>query len=389
MILEFYNTNFETVGIVSDIFSLTWKRRKKALGEFEAVIAFEENMLEFLKTGNIVMRSDRDDLMILTDVEIARTDGNLYSAKIKGIDFMYVLQTRVQTAIFDFLPDEDYIVFDDLIDGAIKQNFSSQFTTSARAIDQSIVIELDNEEIYNDPNYDYEQKYIPERFLTVYEYIMALLIPRNYGMIARYAGRYRDKPLIDFKIVTMHDKTDKLIFSDETQNLDSWAYVRTISDNPTSAVVAGKLLATEYEAERPMVYVGSGSGLARRETYVDGTDIDRTWSTGREISAGAYRNMLREAGRSELSKTYVAAEINAETKNVVFSYPDDFDLGDIASIKTLVAEGRATIVEITEIFDDSGHSVFPVFEIEPRYNLITENGKNLVTEDGEKRITTE
>ena len=74
--------------------------------------------------------------------------------------------------------------------------------------------------------------------------------------------------------------------------------------------------------------------------------------------------------------------------DVTFQYKEDYDLGDLISIRNEYGIGStARITEIIEVFDTNGHSVQPKFEniqiIDGNpfgaYNLTTESGDDILT----------
>lgn len=78
--------------------------------------------------------------------------------------------------------------------------------------------------------------------------------------------------------------------------------------------------------------------------------------------------------------------------NITFKYKRDYFLGDQVTVRNEYGiEATARIVEVTEVYDDNGYSVEPLFEYHnngdtgllPSNYLMTENGIPLQTESGE------
>lgn len=133
--------------------------------------------------------------------------------------------------------------------------------------------------------------------------------------------------------------------------------------------------------ERKLRSVGTVSGLDRREVFVDAS------SAKDEGDLVDYFDALINEGKAKLSEMTATAKFEAEIDNNFYSYKDDYDLGDIVTIKNKYGVTiNARIIEIIETWDNSGYTIEPVFEyIEPDVDLqdvlFTEMSEALKTED--------
>lgn len=145
-------------------------------------------------------------------------------------------------------------------------------------------------------------------------------------------------------------------FSDEFNNLLSSTYQYTTSSSRNVFLVAG-----EGEGlARKTVSIGSYSGLARREYYVDARDIS---SNDGEIPISEYNKQLMERGISESTELCDSERYEGSIVETQFNYGVDFLLGDVVTIENMYGiSGNARIVEVDIVEDQSGYRVNPIFE---------------------------
>lgn len=159
------------------------------------------------------------------------------------------------------------------------------------------------------------------------------------------------------------DKSGKVVFSKEFENVLQQEYVNSIDNYRNIALIAGE---GEGQA-RERVSIGDGVGLDRAELYVDANDLQSTKRVGEEdviIPRLEYIEMLKNRGYTKLSEMTKVESFDSKvnTKSNLI-YKKDFDLGDIVTIKStkwnLTIDTRIT--EIEEVYEEDGFNIFVTF----------------------------
>ena len=106
----------------------------------------------------------------------------------------------------------------------------------------------------------------------------------------------------------------------------SESYEQSDFDERNVVLVAGEGEGTDRE----LVTLGSGSGLNRKELYVDARDL-QSENDDVVMTAAEYRQALTERGQSKLAEhqpiLILDGDINVH--NQLYEYGVDYDLGDI------------------------------------------------------------
>lgn len=112
---------------------------------------------------------------------------------------------------------------------------------------------------------------------------------------------------------------------------------------------------------RTAVSVGTASGLARKECYVE-ANINRNTPAG-EMTQEEYEDALLGKGWEELGKRPYLIAFDGEVDTTMYSYGDAFSLGDIIQIADDYGHsGRSRAVEVIYAQDSEGIRIFPTFE---------------------------
>lgn len=158
-----------------------------------------------------------------------------------------------------------------------------------------------------------------------------------------------------------------------------------------------QIMSREHREELETEYPGGSEIVVSGATYYRLNDIKV--ATMKERTPGAsdtvtleriiYDVYLMNKGREAIAGTGRVVAFESEIiPDVTFQYKEDYDLGDLISIRNEYGIGStARIAEIIEVFDTNGHSVQPKFENiqiiggNPfgAYNLTTESGDDILT----------
>lgn len=163
------------------------------------------------------------------------------------------------------------------------------------------------------------------------------------------------------------EKNPYVIFSKRFDNLLRTEYVNDIEPLKNVALVAGEDEGSNRRTisiER-IGYYGDGTGLSRRELYVDARDIQSETENGDKIPDNEYFDMLIERGNEYLYENLYLKNFDGEveTRNT-YVYGKDFYKGDIVQIVTENnIEARVRVDEYIYSEDITGASSYPTFTI--------------------------
>lgn len=337
--MEIYvlNSSFEQIAIIDTFKSLLWVTRYFEPGDFELYIPADNQLLDILKFGYYLTREDDDTVMLIEKIEI-QTDaenGNFFI--VSGRSLESILDRRIiweQTNVNAKACKATFTLLQkNVIEPSVSDRKISNFTidTSSEDLVDSVLT----------------QQFTGNELLET-----IVNIAKQFG----FGWRIK---LVDKKFVYscyLRDEVD-VTFSPEFDNLINSNYQCDQKALKTIALIAGE---GEGIARKTATY-GAGSGLARRELYVDARDIS---SNEGEIQAAEYTELLQSRGKEKLSENVISQNFDGSIEpSTTYVYRKDYDVGNIVSIENeygIVAKPR--IVEIIENWDDNGYSVVPTFE---------------------------
>ncbi len=337
--MEIYvlNSSFEQIAIIDTFKSLLWVTRYFEPGDFELYVPADNQLLDVLKFGYYLTREDDDTVMLIEKIEI-QTDaenGNFFI--VSGRSLESILDRRIvweQTNVNAKACKATFTLLQkNVIEPSVSDRKISNFTidTSSEDLVDSVLT----------------QQFTGNGLLET-----IVNIAKQFG----FGWRIK---LVDKKFVYscyLRDEVD-VTFSPEFDNLINSNYQCDQKALKTIALIAGE---GEGIARKTATY-GTGSGLARRELYVDARDIS---SNEGEIQAAEYTELLQSRGKEKLSENVISQNFDGNIEpSTTYVYRKDYDVGNIVSIENeygIVAKPR--IVEIIESWDDNGYSVVPTFE---------------------------
>lgn len=157
---------------------------------------------------------------------------------------------------------------------------------------------------------------------------------------------------------------DYVIFSPKFDNLINSNYLESTKTLKTIALVGGegedtnrKTITVESET------MGAGTGLTRRELFVDARGISTTVD-GEELSSSEYREQMKQKGREELSKNSLTKSFEGQVETTqIFVYGVDFFKGDIVQIENEYGiQSKSRVIEVVRSQATDGIDVYPTFE---------------------------
>lgn len=188
-------------------------------------------------------------------------------------------------------------------------------------------------------------------------------IVKAYGLGFRVVTEDHNIITLIFEIISgtnrseSQEENDPVIFSPEFENLLSSSYVLDTTNYKNVAIVAG-----EGEGKnRKTATLGSASGLARREMFVDARDLS---SNDGEISEADYTAQLVGRGAEKIAEHQITESFDGEmdTENT-YMLDADYTLGDIVTTENEYGiRKNVRISAIMEVWDAEGYTAIPTFE---------------------------
>lgn len=330
-----YDREMKLQGVIENHTSLIWTRKLYTAGKIEIHAPATADNLELLQPGNIITKGDKKE-----------------AAMIRGLENEESTTLNEITRTGYFMP----IYFNDRLTGPMF-NF---YGTAEEALYKLAHTPESIPRMAWASVKGYEERV---EFQATYKNTLSHMekIARASGLGFRVISDFREKTLT-YEVYRGKDRTERqqvnprVIFSETYNNLNRTKYTYNDELYKTKVIVGG----AGEGAARIYVTVGGGAGYDLREVFLDAKDINQE-----EMTHAEYLAALRARGEeylktscqiSESFESEVEAEVN-------FVYKQDYDLGDIVTIKkknwNIAADLRIT--ELQEVYEHGGMYVVPTF----------------------------
>lgn len=345
--------NYDTLAVLDNFISFIWTDRYQGYGDFQVVMPVDLDILEFLKQDNYLMLPNSDRYMIVesiqteTDVE----EGNKLT--VTGRSLESILERRVIAA---------YTVLTGSLQDGIQQLLNENAispSNSNRKI-PGLIFRASTDPIITALTID--AQYLGE---GLYDTILELCTEHDIGfrilpygtggfVFELYAGKDRSYE---------QETLPPVVFSPSFENLLTSNYLESKKALKTAAVVAGEGEGAERKIIEATDESGGGSGLDRRETFVDASGVSSSDGTEEGIPEATYLAQLQAKGTEALAETKVTkafeGEIDASRQ---FAYGEDFFVGDVVQIKNEYGmEAKARVAELVLSQEEAGEAIYPTF----------------------------
>lgn len=373
---EIYDsTTFKLLGVVDVFKSFIWHTCYYSTGDFEIYCQETESNVNLLKMGRWITIPNDDNVAIIESIQTTYTAQDGRMLVVTGRMATSVLERRIIYKRYG----TSYIVNPTIINGNVQKAI-------AQLIDESFINPIDSQRkwesliteiasssdavLTNDDGIPAQRQVTYDNLL---EYVEKLL--QEYSLGARAIIK-------DYKICYQQyvGKNVPIIFSTEFDNLVSSEYTESDTEYRNVGLVAGEEQTEEQENEdgtttekkwrqTTLIYGTQFSGFDRREVYIDGSSISRTYEDDngeeQEYTDAEYQSLLRSFGKNELAgmkkiKSLTGA-INVTTAGI--DIRDDYNLGDLVTIqdRKLNVYSESRILEATEVQDENGYSIDLVY----------------------------
>lgn len=340
--INILNSNFKKIAIIDYYKSLIWVEKYSEIGAIDIQIEANSETLALFKKGYYIHRDDTDAICYIDALELQTSEEEGDYLIIGAYDCRNLLNRRVitQTEWYDMT-----------VENYIRKLINDNIIASTTADRNVGFLKLSDSKGYAETIKDQPQ------FEQLADKITALCQTYDYGWKSTF-----DKANNQIIIDIYKGNETSVIFSPEYDNLSETSYKSDDSESKNVGFVVGTTVTDTNETVYKTVFVGSDKGLARRELYVDGSNIDS--ALGDEVD---YRDILIAQGKEKLAETVQNVDTFDGDVNWYGSYVyrKDFNLGDIITIKTQYGiNARCRITEVTETWDEEGYTIEPKFEVE-------------------------
>lgn len=343
--MEFYiyDESRQLINVIDYFTSAIWTPRYYDVGDFELQISASKEVFALMKEDYYIARLDDDMVGIIEHSKLMTDEENGDFLLITGRDAKSILGRRIvwtQTNLSGTV--------EDCIRQLITENVISP-TDSNRAIPNFILgehkgfTETMKMQVTGDNLLE-----IVTKICQIYGYGFSVTLVDGTFVFNLYKGTDRS---LD-QVINPHVE-----FSPDLDNVITVEYEVDCTDIKNVALIAGEGEGTD----RKTVSIGTTSGMARRELYVDARDMS---TNGGEIDDNTYLEMLAGRGDEKLAEYYGIAIFAGQVEPAVnYEYKKDYFLGDKIQITNEYGVTASTrIIEIIECEDANGYSMTPTFE---------------------------
>lgn len=348
MKLLILDTSFQAVDAIDTFESFIWTDRYAECGEFEIVTSCNLRELALYQQDYYIWSESSEHLMIIEYIEISSDVEDGSKLTITGRSLESILERRIiwgQT-----------ILTGNLQNGikTLLNNNVINCSDADRRIPNFIFEDSDDPyitELTIDAQYANENLYDTIKDLCADAKIgFSVTINDNYQFVFKlYFGEDRSYDQED---------NDYVIFSHRFENIINSNYMNSKKTLKNVCLVGGE----GEGSDKKYATVGSGTGMERRELFVEASDISSK-NGETEIPAATYAAQLQQRGKEELAANKLTRNFEGEVEpNMSFTYGVDYFVGDIVQVENEYGVSyRSRITEFVHSIDDTGYSTYPTF----------------------------
>lgn len=366
------NANFEIIGIIDTAKSIIWHKKYFGVGDFEVYAQATPAHADLLQRGNIITRLNDDEVGIIERIEVTNNaqDGlmivatGFFAKSILGRRIIYKLSGHTNSAT----------ILSGNVESAARALVANNatactFNTKRNISCLRLGAHSGSTKIIVDGNGNASEKQVTNDNLL--EYTDALL--QEYLMSAKIVFS-SDETMLEYVCFEGIDRStdnasgiDSVIFSTDFDNLTDSNYISDEKNVRNMALIGGEGSGLDrfYSSIE-----SAANGLARRETFIDASSIQRKYTDDQEqeheYTDAEYKKLLDSRGKLELAQMILIESFSGtiNTTSEIFVLGIDYALGDIVTIQDnqIGVYANVRITETTEVQDESGYSVSLAFE---------------------------
>lgn len=359
MKLMVLGTDMSNLAVIDAFNSFIWTERYWEYGDFELVLAPSNEMVDLFKPERYLWYEGTDELMIIEDIEISSSIDEGAEMIVNGRSLTSLLDRR--------------IVWNAT---TLKGNISE---CVKKLLDENILAASDEKRnidnlVYREPT-TFDPKTITidsgiEQGESLYDSIESLCRSKRIGFHIFNDPEHDGQFVFQLYSGTDHSYAQTsnpyVVFSNDFQSLVNTNVKTTNSTRKNVALVLGP----EVEEKTYMGYAeiadaSSPSGMERRETYVQASDIKTEDDNQQTLPEDQIVEQLNQSGSESLAKLGVETEFDGETdQNGQFQYQRDYAMGDICQMDNEYGMSfQSRITEYIRSQDENGFSAYPSFTV--------------------------
>lgn len=370
--VEVRNADFNIIGIIDNASSIIWHSVYYGVGDFEIYIKVTQLILDMLQIGYYITRSNDIEVGIIEAINVIDNvqNGKMITAtgrfakSILDRRHIYKLSGAVNTPT----------ILRGNVEKSIRQTVSDNAISCTDARRNIPVLELgalaNIGKIIVDDAGAAAQKQVSYQNLLSYtdgvlqEYEMASIVvldtERAKLQYLVYAGTDRSS--------TNGGGNAPIVFSKEFDNLSDSTYTYDTTAEKNTALIGG---AGEDINRFYVLLAGSKTGLARRETWIDASSVNREYDneSGEKTTYpdSVYTEMLKTEAMQDMEdmKTVESFSGTIDITNGNFVYNRDFALGDVVTVQDndIGKFVNVRILEVTEVQDENGYKIEATYDV--------------------------
>lgn len=348
------SSTFENKGIIDVFDSFIWVDRFAEFGDFEIVMRPSASIIEKLTQTSYLAFKESDHTMILESINILTNivDGNRLI--IKGRSLESILDRRIVWGGFSITGAFQTGILTLLNDCFIEPSDTTRDVPNFVFVisDDPVImaLQIDNQFVGD----------------NVYELISTICKSKGVGFKVTLSTTGNFEFLLYAGEDRSYDQSTNpyVVYSPNFDNLLNADYLITDEKLKTAALVIGEAgvgnVRLAVEVASPS---GAGSGLSRREMFVDAKDISRNTPAG-FLTDVEYSAQLEQKGLEELSKNTIIQAFNGQIDpdQIIYIYKEDFFMGDILQVANEYGhEGKSRVIEVIYSQDQAGENMYPTF----------------------------
>lgn len=361
--VEARNAELDVIGILDTAQSVIWHSIYYGVGDFQVFIRLRD-VIQIVADMQYITRPDNDEVGVIESILIADDAENGKMLTISGRFAKSLLDRRIIYTLSG-TSNKPTILRD-----KVETNVRSLVNANAIVSRSLGIIELGAEAgidkiIVDESGAAAEKQVSYENLLT---YTDAVL--KEYGLASKLKLNGNKLQYIVFEGADRSaDNTvgnQSIVFSKEHDNLLSSEYMLDTSLEKNVALIGG-----EGEGiDRFCVTIGSASGLARKEVFVDAKSVTKKYKDANDVEKtytdAEYTSVLKAHGRQVISAQTVVEDFNGaiDITHGNWKYGIDVFLGDIVTVQDndIGIYKNVRIGEVTEYQDQDGYAVEVVYQ---------------------------
>lgn len=336
MEIRFYTPELNMIGVMEDHTSLLWTRKFHESGSFQLTAPITEYNVKLCQIGNVISIEGANEAAVIECVTIRQN--NLVR--------VVICVGRMLSSYMDRRLIRPRFNFNGTVEDAMRTILSNAYPLP--------LVRLGVRHGFPE-TIEFQATY--KNLLT---YMTKLSKGSNIGF--RFTPDFTEKTLTfdTYKGVdhSVHQSERvRVVFSEEFQNIGNTKYVADERNYKNVAYAGGR----GEGDNRVYVQVGDNtiSGLERRETFLNATDIEQTEG----MSGTSYTNALKTRAEQRLSEHGMIINFECTSDpNGNFKYRQDFDLGDIITVEkeSWNLSYDLMVTEVQEVYEHGLAQITPI-----------------------------